>query len=201
MSVNPELLTQFTEGDQNSLILDDEMSLFVSDLFHIGDCDNEHVVEIVCELLSAPDRSAVVGAVEAAYADFLTAKANWPATTDCDRLDAAFAALNDRGIIAIQDAHFDMCGGRDVCESEYAVHPNPTSVEGFCFFHDQDIFNAVEGNGLWVAFGPLPDGSRSKCIQIGRRVRKELKRAGLRVEWNVSANWRIHLPDFVWQKR
>lgn len=27
---------------------------------------------------------------------------------------------------------------------------------GFCYFHEQDLFHAMEGAGLWLRFGAFP---------------------------------------------
>src|SRR5690606_23939670 len=53
-------------------------------------------------------RQAASSLAEAALTEHLAEQATWPATTDCDRLDAAFAKLEDAGIVARQ--HFSCCG-------------------------------------------------------------------------------------------
>ncbi len=52
------------------------------------------------------DESDVTAAVDAAFASLARDKATWPATTDCDRLDGAFAALNARGDLGYQDQFY-----------------------------------------------------------------------------------------------
>src|SRR4051794_10084988 len=54
---------------------------------------------------------------DGALAAPLFAQEPWPDDTDCDRLDAAFAALDADGIVARQ--HFSCCGTcghADICE-------------------------------------------------------------------------------------
>ena len=59
--------------------------------------DRTRIIELLCEEMYAPgelDEAEVVGAVDAAFASPARNKASWPAITDCDRLDQAFAALS-----------------------------------------------------------------------------------------------------------
>jgi hypothetical protein len=42
--------------------------------------------------------------VDARIAALKVEAAGWPATTNCDRLDQAFEALNEGGVLALQDA-------------------------------------------------------------------------------------------------
>jgi Domain of unknown function (DUF6891) len=67
--------------------------------------ERARIIEVFCEEMYAPgelDEAEVIAAVDAAYAALARDKATWPATTDCDKLDRVFVALNARGIIALQ---------------------------------------------------------------------------------------------------
>ena len=51
-------------------------------------------------------------------------KETWPAVTDCDRLEAAFAALNSRGLVSLENAGYTQSDGySDVCDLHHE-HPN-----------------------------------------------------------------------------
>lgn len=65
--------------------------------------ERDRIIEILCEGMYEPgelDPAEVEAAVDEAFATLEAEKSGWPQVTDCDRLDAAFAALTrpeDRG--------------------------------------------------------------------------------------------------------
>ena len=80
-------------------------------------------------------------------------QAEWGASTDCDRLDEAFAALNRQGIVARQDfSCCNNCGFTEIWdEVEEAEKQQP--IEGYVFYHLQ-VYSAGR------RIGPTPDGLR-----------------------------------------
>ncbi len=75
--------------------------------------DREQLIGSAIEMLEDeydPDavRAIVPALVDEELAAHRKAELGWPAITDCDRLDAAFAALEDAGIVARQN--FTCCG-------------------------------------------------------------------------------------------
>ena len=127
------------------------------------------------------------------------AEATWPPVTDCNRLDAAFDALNGMGIIALHNAGYTISDGiSDV--AEVLAESDRDKVKGYCFYHEQDVERAVNGHGLSLAYGDIADaatGSRA----IGELVKAELVRRGFVVEWDGDEEQRIDLPRIVWQRR
>jgi hypothetical protein len=127
------------------------------------------------------------------------AEATWPAVTDCNRLDAAFDALNGIGIIALHNAGYTISDGiSDV--SEVLAESDRDKVKGYCFYHEQDLERAVDGHGLWLAYGDIADTAAGKRA-IGELVKAELERRGFVVEWDGDEEKRIDLPRIVWQRR
>ena len=127
------------------------------------------------------------------------AEKTWPQTTDCDRLEAAFAELNAQGIIALQNAGYTLSDGlSDI--SQVLHRRGREGVQGYCFYHGQDLERAVEGEGIMLAFGSLDD-DRANKLQVGQRVRNVLERAGFTVEWNSDAETRLNLPTLDWKRR
>ena len=62
------------------------------------------------------------------------AETTWPPFTDCDRLDDAFAELNDDGIIALHNAGMTMSDGRD--DVGQVLHDRGRKgIAGYCFYH------------------------------------------------------------------
>jgi hypothetical protein len=129
------------------------------------------------------------------------AERTWPKVTDCDRLERVFEALEARGVIAEEDAGFTQSEGHYNVEELYKEAGGKKSkFEGYCFFTYQDQDAALDGPGLCLAFGHF-SGNEKKGIEIGRVVREECERAGLRVDWDGTFRRRICLPDFCWQRR
>ena len=150
------------------------------------------------------DPAAVRGAahtlVARALAVHQTDQIGWPATTDCDRLDAAFAELDRSGIIARQ--HFSCCGTcgsheiqDEIDQAEKAGQP----ARGFTFFHIQDTEHAVAGETLYLSYG-ANETDRGASLAIGHEVVDVLSRHDLAPAWNGKHAHRIALP-LIWQRR
>ncbi len=126
----------------------------------------------------------------------------WPEMTDCDRLDAAFRALFGRRVIALQNTGLTQSDGYDDVRTAAHSHPEPTSVVGYCFFHGQDLELAVQGKGLYLAFGPMdPILEQTMGPQVGRMVVEEVERVGLQTEWNGTISQRILVRPLDWKRR
>ena len=80
-----------------------------------------------------------------------------------------------------------------------AAAPSGSKFTGYCFYHYQDLFCAVRGEGLYLCYGTL--GPDVEGVKIGQMVQEELLRAGLPVEWNGSIAERIFIPKLRWQRR
>ena len=126
------------------------------------------------------------------------AEAAWPPITDCDRLDAAFDALNNMGIIALHYAGHCMSCGLSIVDETMAVYDR-VKVQGYCFYHEQDVAGALSGGGLHVAYGDIA-GNDGGTRAIGAMVKAELERQGLMVEWDGDPKNRLDLK-IVWQRR
>ena len=167
--------------------------------------ERARIIEILCEEMYEPgelDEAEVVAAVDAAFAALAQDKATWPTTTDCDRLDGAFAALNARGIIALQNAGYTQSDGYDDVRQSYHAHSDRDAVIGYCFYHGQDLERAVHGEGLYLAFGPM-DAKKEETEgpRIGAMIVEELTRAGLDAKWNGTFAQRIFIPAIDWKRR
>ncbi len=127
---------------------------------------------------------------------------NWPAVTDCDRLDQVFNALRGRGVLTRHRCGLTIQDGLDVIDDLYAEAGGERSgLIGYCFYHLQDMEAALWGEvGLWLAFGSFPP-SRERATEVGQRVREEFERAGLAVAWDGTARSRLLLKGFRWQRR
>jgi hypothetical protein len=127
------------------------------------------------------------------------AEAEWPATTDCDRLDQVFQELGAQGICALGNAGYTMSDAHSEVSEVVASAP-PGHYTAYCFYHGQDVERAIEGDGIMIAFGALNDDTAAS-IAAGEAVCDRLRREGFEVAWNGSPETRIGLPKFLWQRR
>jgi hypothetical protein len=167
--------------------------------------DRESIIEILCEEVYEPgelDAAEVAAAVDRAMATHEAAKANWPKVTDCDKLERVFDALNQRGIIALQNAGYTQSDGYDDFREVLGSVPDPKQIIGYCFYHGQDLERAVAGGGLYLAFGPRePRDEHTKGPAVGRMIVEEFRRAGFQVTWDGTFAERIYISPFDWKRR
>ena len=178
----------------------EEIAVFV----RAGFDDRDRIIEIFLEELYEPGEwvpDEIAQAVDKAQAEHEAEKASWPDTTDCDRLNAAFENLEAYGVIALHNAGNTQSDGySDFCEALHQ-HTDPSSIQGYCFYHWQDLERAVTGHGLCLAFGPAnPKEEESRGAAVGSVVMQALEEAGLNVEWDGSFNQRILVP-MDWKRR
>ncbi len=128
-------------------------------------------------------------------------RAAWSPHTLNDALTVAFTKLTRAGVIALEDAGFTLADGWSDIEEMTRDHPH---ARGAVFYHHQDLERAVQGEGLYLAFGSLPrehPDERSRSLAIGREVVAALTKHGVATEWDGTVKQRIRIPPFVWQRR
>lgn len=136
----------------------------------------------------------------AAFALHEKEKQAWPATTDCDRLDAAFDELNQRGILARH--HWwccQTCGHAAMPEERDATIARGAPARGYAFYHAQDTEAAADGQGLYLAFGAFEDGDAATETIAGEVV-STLAKHGLDTRWDGSVKARIDVT-LAWHRR
>ncbi len=127
-------------------------------------------------------------------------QASWPQTTDCDRLDSAFAALERAGIVCRQDfSCCGTCGAGEIQDEMDKVAKSGTRVRGYAFYHMQDTESAVEGGGLYLNYGAVQDGDAA-AVGIGKEIAASLKQQGLQVDWDETWAKRIGVR-LDWKRR
>ncbi|MFT5424816.1 MAG: hypothetical protein ACI89L_002618, partial [Phycisphaerales bacterium] len=114
----------------------------------------------------------------------------WEHPTDCERFDEAFDELNANGILARH--HYSCCQNCGNTEIEIEHHHlvrQGLRPRGSTYYHVQDTESAVEGGGLYLAYG-APDGGEATRL-IGEEVRETFERHGLTVRWDGTSEKRI----------
>ncbi len=186
-------------------MLEAETLTEIASMVRSGFYDRERLIEVFTEEMYAPgelEPNEVASAIDEQFSAYEQEKLSYPTTTDCDRLDAAFAKMNEQRVIAIQNAGYTQSDGYDDVYEIYAQHTDKGSTLGYCYYHGQDLERAVNGGGLFLSFGPIsPTDEQTIGIEVGNIVRDALKQAGLSVDWNGTFEQRLSIPKLNWQKR
>lgn len=161
----------------------------------------QSVTEVVGDEYEAADlRIRVERETARRIEEHLAAQATWPEQTDCDRIDAAFAALEAKGIVARQDfTCCQTCGHAEIGDEIDAFAKKAKAV-GYIFYHRQDTESACENGTLYLAYGSVTD-SKEDAVKVGETVRDALQQHGLNVVWNGQLKTRICVTGLDWQKR
>ncbi len=133
-------------------------------------------------------------------AEHCKAQKDWPAETDCDRLDFAFLTLEeDYDIVARHNfTCCQTCGHTEIWEEiRQAQQRGP--VQGYTFYHHQDTEGAVDSGTLYLAYGAV-DKDKDAARDVALRIVQVLQDAGLTATWNGDLRQRI-LVKLNWQKR
>jgi hypothetical protein len=108
----------------------------------------------------------------------------------------AFAELDRRGIIALQNAGYTMSDGwSDVAEKRHRAEQNGRTMRGGVFYHGQDAARARAGGPLYLAFGSFADDPdhEPRSRAIARETCEVLLAHGLKATWNGSVDSRIDI--------
>lgn len=124
----------------------------------------------------------------------------WPEHTDCDRLDAAFEALEAEGVIARQNfSCCGTCGSSEIWDEVSAAEEAGASPRGYAFYHMQDTEAATEGGGLYLNYGACGEGEAA-ALEIAREIVARIEEHGLKTHWDGTWETRIGI-DIDWKRR
>lgn len=176
-----------------------------------GDYDPSDAFEIIadCDLgwrgweATEENKAWLRAAIQQEFQAKLDAERDWPQVTDCDRLLQVFDCLAGLGILTDELAcGFTTQEGFSIMEERYEEEGGKESGHmGLCFFHQQDMERAMRTDlGLFLAFGSFPERDEDTVL-VGRLISEECQRAGFEVEWDGTADSRILLKGFRWQRR
>ena len=196
--------------------MDEDTLAFIDRSVRSGFRTRDEIIESVAEYAdeAVPDERDIVAAVDAAIERHRLEMSTWPAETDNDRLDRAFAQLDASGVIARQDfACCQSCGQAEIWDEV----EEPAAWRGYVFFHQQDTDRAVEGDGLYLGFGGSERGTKTSLLgllrpgarkdvlvadeAIGREIVAALTASGLPTTWDGRVQTRILVEPFDWRRR
>ncbi len=152
------------------------------------------------ELESADLRREAQAHLKRALAVHAADQKNWPAHTDCDRLDAAFEELEAEGVISRQNfSCCGTCGSSEIWDEIAAVEKGGSAARGYAFYHMQDTESAAEGDGLYLNYGACTEGEEA-ALAIGQEIVSRLEEHGLSTDWDGRWETRIRV-DLDWKRR
>lgn len=126
------------------------------------------------------------------------AETTWAEPTMNDRISAAFDELRTRGILAKE------CAGLTIQDGwGYVGLEAESKHEGAVFFHQQDVFDALHGMSLLLAFGGA-QGQPEVTAQthaIALSTLESLAAHGVPALWTGRVEDRIEIAPFEWQRR
>lgn len=124
--------------------------------------------------------------------------AAWTKVTDCDRLAAAFAALDRAGIPSRENLPCCADCGHQAMARIVKRRPRSRPARGYVFFHEQQTTEAVERGVLrlcyWSTRGKQAVGA------IAREVISVLRKHRLKATWSGKPNAFITVR-LKWRKR
>ena len=151
--------------------------------------------------LTADDRDWLSREIDKQFEAKRAAETTWPASTDWDRLDAAFGELEASGIVALHNAGTTQSDGlSDVAEIYDDLKGQGPPPSGFAFYHAQDVDTAVEAHELFIAFGSFAEPP-ADAPEIANRIVAVLLSHGLHASWSGDLKTRIVIRPIDWKKR
>jgi hypothetical protein len=154
----------------------------------------DEIAEIIDEAIFEPgqiDQDWLRAEIAKAFRLKRIEEETWPKVTDCDRLDHVFESLGEQGILALQNAGYTQSDGlSDVSQFYHEAGGEQSGIEGYCFYHGQELERVMESGELWLAFGHL-SGEDEPGVEIGRRIKRAFEAAGFTVEWDGSVKTRL----------
>jgi hypothetical protein len=173
--------------------------------------DKEDIIESISEMADDDDALALTGAEAAAMVEELWQKRRLELQQPSDRdpsddarVAAAFAELENSGVVARMNLGYDQGEGSD----EARAIAKAAGARGFVYFHIQDANRLAYPNATlflgWDAVGTSRDEYDAATIHLGEEIRAALERQGLAVGWDgtlatrpgvLNLNWRKPLPS------
>ena len=182
-----------------------EVRQHILQLLKVGTIPYDELVEAVLDFFvdehdEEPLTECANRLVPLLYDTFVEEQSMWPKETDCDRLDKAFAVLENEGIVARQDfTCCQTCGHSEIWD-EITEATKTKKVLGYTFYHHQDLEWIVEIGECLLAFGATSE-NENDALRVGEIICKTLRKEGFNVQWDGSLNTRILIKDIDWKMR
>lgn len=182
----------------------DEVNQYILDAIKVhvwgGFNTPSEVQEMITDILEDDaDEEMLRKSVSIEFEKKSEAEKSWPKITDFDRLERAFNALIDKGVLCLHNAGYTMSDGHEDSNEALGNYPKGQFF-GYCFYHGQDLERAVFGEGLMLAYDHV-EGDVPDKIKVANTLKKELENEGFTLEWDGTTDQRINIPNFDWKHR
>lgn len=117
------------------------------------------------------------------------------------KLDAAFDSLMKQGIVALHYAGYTQSDGFEECNELAAeLHEKGETMVGCCFYTEQDLGHILheDSSSLYFSYGNY--FKKPTAEDVGQIIFDELKRIGFCVQWDGTAETKIAIKNFKWDK-
>ena len=181
----------------------EEIEFEIATLINSGFYGEDEVLEIIEEQFIDEDISfdSIEKSVSLKYNEKIAIEEKWSENTDFDRLKKCFDDLSKEKIVAIHNAGYTLNEGiEDSFQIFYHLQDKKLKPEGFCFYHFQDIEEAIEYDSLFLAFGDF-ENSEEKALENGKKIVDVLGKNGFTTIWDENINKRIKIKPFHWKKK
>lgn len=130
----------------------------------------------------------------------LKLESQWPAVTDWDRFDAAFAQLEEAGVVCRHNfSCCPSCAASEIWDEIEVERDKGREIIGCAHYNFQDTEAAVEGQGIYLSYGSVLQGERP-VVKIGHMIADAMRASGLTVRWDGTYAKRIHVA-LDWKRR
>ena len=126
----------------------------------------------------------------------------WTKPTDFDKLEMAFTELIKNNIICLHMAGNTKQEGQSDCEeANEMLSEKGFKMNGYCFYHVQDLQRAVSDDisNLLLGFDSF-DENDITTVAIGNTIVQTLEKYGFKINWPGTATQRIEIQHIKWQK-
>ena len=117
------------------------------------------------------------------------------------KLESVFHSLIKHGIVALHYAGYTQSDGFADCNEVAAyLQEKGEKVIGCCFYTEQDLEHILHGDStlLYISFGNYFE--KPTAEEIGQIIVCELKEIGFYVQWDETAETKIAIKNFKWDK-
>lgn len=124
----------------------------------------------------------------------------WPDVTDFDRLEQAFAKLEESGVVCRHN--FSCCGtcaAGEIWGEIKQEQQGGRTIRGAAHYHCQDTEGAIEGSYLHFSYASVAEGDDA-LKAIGHEIVAALSSAGLETHWNGETGQRMSIK-IDWKRR
>lgn len=147
------------------------------------------------------DKDMLLSLVGETFEGKLAAEQAWDAITDVDKLDAAFNAIRDSGVLALHNAGWDKSEAFQACLEQYRSEGSPQELFGICYYTSQDVEGAIDNHYIFLGVSSTrPETEAEDALRAAKLICEEIGNQGLIVEWDGDVSRRIKVK-MRWEKR